>query len=84
MTLLARIYQAKGNYAKAETLYNQALSTLEETFTPEHCRVADVLHAQAQLYEEIGNVTKAIQAKKRADQIRAMSQIKHVLIAKAD
>jgi tetratricopeptide (TPR) repeat protein len=80
---LAKIYQAKGNYVKAETLYNQALATLEKTFTPEHFCVADVLDAQAQLYKEIGNLTKAAQARKRSEQIRAMNQTKHTLIAKA-
>lgn len=80
---LARIHQANGDYAKAETLYNQALATLEKTFSPEHYCVADILDAQVQLYKEIGNVTKAAQAKKRAEQIRAMNQIKPTLITKA-
>lgn len=80
---MAKIHQAKGDYAKAETLYDQALTSLEKAFASEHCHVADVLDAQVQLYKETGNVTKAAQAQKRVEQIRAMNQTKPTLIAKA-
>lgn len=80
---LAKIHQANGDYAKAETLYNQALATLEKAFAPEHHSVVDVLDAQVQLYKEIGNITKAAQARERAEQIRTMNQTKPTLIAKA-
>jgi len=80
---MARVYQAKGSYTEAETLYNQALVSLEKAFAPEHRRIVDVLDAKMQLYEKIGNLTKAAQIRKRADQIRATTQTKPALLAKA-
>jgi tetratricopeptide (TPR) repeat protein len=61
MTLnnLAELYDAKGNYARAEPLYQRALAIYKQTFGPEHPDVAMTLNNLAELYREQGDYARA-------------------------
>jgi CHAT domain-containing protein len=56
---LADLYSARGDYAKAEPLYQRALNIWEKVMGPEHPYVAEVLDNLADLYREKGDYAKA-------------------------
>ncbi|MCA1994544.1 MAG: CHAT domain-containing protein, partial [Coleofasciculus sp. S288] len=56
---LALLYEAQGNYAQAEPLYQRALAIFEKVLGPEHPDVAASLSALGSLYHAQGNYAQA-------------------------
>ncbi len=56
---LASLYDAQGNYAEAEPLYERALAIWEEALGPEHPQVATGLNNLALLYKTQGKYAEA-------------------------
>ena len=56
---LAALYQAMGDYAKAEPLYQEALRIRQKVLGPEHPDTATSLNNLAELYQEMGEYAKA-------------------------
>jgi len=56
---LALLYQAMGNYAKAEPLFKEALVIQQTALGPEHPTTATILNNLALLYQAMGNHAKA-------------------------
>ncbi len=71
LTNLAALYQAQGNYAEAEPLYQRALAIWERALGPEHPDVAKVLNSYASLLRETGRADEAAEMEARAKAIRA-------------
>ena len=68
---LAALYQAQGNYAEAEPLYQRALAIDEKALGPEHPDVATSLENYASLLRETGRAGDAAEMETRAQAIRA-------------
>jgi esterase/lipase superfamily enzyme/Tfp pilus assembly protein PilF len=66
ISLLARIYQSQGEFAKAETLVKRALAIHKRDRDPDHPDVAGDLDALAQLYQSGGRLDEAEPLFKRA------------------
>ena len=73
MTLnhLGRVYQALGDYAEAESLYQRALSINEKALGSEDREVAQSLEYYASLLRQTARVDEAEQMAARARAIRA-------------
>ncbi|MCI0490795.1 MAG: tetratricopeptide repeat protein, partial [Blastocatellia bacterium] len=56
---LAELYHTKGDYAKAEPLYERALAIEEKALGPDHPSVATSLNNLSSLYESKGDYAKA-------------------------
>ncbi|HSF23784.1 MAG TPA: CHAT domain-containing protein, partial [Blastocatellia bacterium] len=56
---LAGIYYARGDYAKAEPLYQRALAIYEKALGPNHMLVATALNNLATVYKDKGDYAKA-------------------------
>jgi tetratricopeptide (TPR) repeat protein len=56
---LARLYQAQGQLAEAEILYQQTLETAKNTLPPEHPYIAASLNNLAHLYQMQGRFAEA-------------------------
>jgi tetratricopeptide (TPR) repeat protein len=67
---LALLYFTRGQYAKAEPLYQRALSIWEKALGREHPDVANSLHNLALLYKTQGQYAKAERLYERALAIR--------------
>jgi len=67
---LATVYQDKGEYARAEPLYQRALAIREKTLGREHSEVAATLNNLATLYLNEGEYEKAEPLYRRALAIR--------------
>ena len=55
---LAGLYQAQGQYAKAEPLHQRALAIREKALDPDHPDVAESLNNLALLYKTQGQYAK--------------------------
>ena len=64
--VLARLYQAQGDFSKAETYVNEALAIDERVLPPDHPNLASDLGALAQLYQVQGRLDEAEPLCKRA------------------
>ncbi len=71
---LAGVYQAQGNYAEAESLYQQALAIVKKTLGPDHPYVATVLENMADLYKKTGRLDEAKRLEARAKAIRSRNK----------
>jgi tetratricopeptide (TPR) repeat protein len=67
LTVLARLYSARGDYAKAERFFDQALAEDYKVFTETHPRVAIILNYQAQCYAAQGKYDLAEKIALRAN-----------------
>ena len=67
---LAGLYDAMGDYAKAEPLYRRALAIREKALGPEHPDTATSLNNLAGLYNSMGDYAKAEPLYRRALAIR--------------
>ncbi|HSE97441.1 MAG TPA: tetratricopeptide repeat protein, partial [Blastocatellia bacterium] len=56
---IASVHEGKGEYAKAEPLYQRSLANYEKAFGPEHPDVAAALNRLARLYETKREYAKA-------------------------
>ena len=56
---LAVVYDTKGDYARAEPLYQRALAILEKALGPDHPDVAKPLNNLAMLYKQKGDYARA-------------------------
>ena len=56
---LALLYEATGEYVKAEPLYRRALAIHEKAFGPEHLSTATSLNNLAEFYRGMGDYVKA-------------------------
>ena len=56
---LARVYQAQGKYAEAESLYQRALVINEKALGPEHPHTVNNLNDLAVLYKYQGKYAEA-------------------------
>jgi CHAT domain-containing protein len=65
LRILAIIYRAKGETAKAEPIQQLVLSIREKRLGPEHPLVAQTLHNLANIYDDSGNPAKAEQFYRR-------------------
>jgi CHAT domain-containing protein/Tfp pilus assembly protein PilF len=65
LRILAIIYRAKGETAKAKPIQQLVLSTREKRLGPEHPLVAQTLHNLANLYDDRGNSAQAEQLYQR-------------------
>jgi tetratricopeptide (TPR) repeat protein len=74
LTNLAGVYQAQGNYAEAESLYQQALAIVKKTLGPDHPYVATVLENISELYKETGRMNEAKRFEERANAIRSRNK----------
>ena len=70
INVLAFLYESRGNYAKAEPLFKQALSIREKALGPDHLDVADSLDVLAGLYQSQKRYAEAEPLLKRALSIR--------------
>jgi tetratricopeptide (TPR) repeat protein len=68
---LAQLYQAQGQYGKAEPLYQRALAIRDKALGPEHPEVATSFENYAFLLRSMGLPEKATQLESRAKAIRA-------------
>jgi tetratricopeptide (TPR) repeat protein len=68
---LAELYQAQGQYAKAEPLYDRALAILEGALGPEHPNVATCLENYALCLRAMDRSQEAEPLEARARAIRA-------------
>ncbi|WP_269851911.1 tetratricopeptide repeat protein [Methanosarcina horonobensis] len=57
---LAGLYQNKGEYEKAESLYNRALEIIRNSLGEEHPNVAITLNNLAGLYVSVGRFEEAL------------------------
>lgn len=64
--MLARLYQAQGRYAEAETYVKRALAIDERDFPPNHPNIAADLGALGQLYQVQGRLEEAVPLMKKA------------------
>ncbi|MEO8420083.1 MAG: tetratricopeptide repeat protein [Hyphomicrobium sp.] len=64
--VLARLYQAKGDFAQAESYVNEAIAIDERELPPDHPNLASDLGALAQLYQVQGRFDEAEPRCKRA------------------
>jgi CHAT domain-containing protein/Tfp pilus assembly protein PilF len=69
LRILAIIYRAKGETAKAEPIQQLVLSIREKRLGPEHPLVAQTLHNLANLYDDGGNSAQAEQLYQRGLEI---------------
>ena len=69
---LAFFYDTQGNYAKAEPLYNRALSIKEKALGPDHPSVATTLNNLALLYRATDRSEEAKKLEERAARIKAI------------
>ncbi len=67
----AALYQAQGNYAEAEPLYQRSLAILEKALGAEHPNVATSLEKYAALLRKTGRDAEAEKLEARAKAIRA-------------
>ncbi|MBA2503919.1 MAG: CHAT domain-containing protein, partial [Pyrinomonadaceae bacterium] len=67
---LAGLYEAKGDYARAEPLHLRALTIWEKALGVEHPDVATALDNLAALYEAKGDYVRAVQSKQRSQEGR--------------
>ena len=67
---LAALYQAQGNYAQAEPLYQRALAIYEQVLGPQHPDTASSLNNLAGLYQAQGKYEQAERLYERALAIR--------------
>ena len=74
LTNLAGVYQAQGNYAEAESLYQQALAIAKKTLGPDHPKVATVLEKMARFYKKAGKQEEAEKFEEQAKAIRTKPQ----------
>ncbi len=68
---LAELYQAQGNYADAEPLYQRSRTILERALGLEHPNVAQSLENYAALLRKTGRPKKAAKMEAHANAIRA-------------
>jgi tetratricopeptide (TPR) repeat protein len=71
---LAGLYQAQGQYAAAQPLYERSLAILVKALGPEHPNVARSLENISGLYTGMGKAEEAEQFADRAAKIRALKR----------
>lgn len=63
---LAALYEYKGDYAKSESLFTQALAIEEKTLSPDSMHIATCLNNFSSLYSRMGKPSQAIKYSERA------------------
>ena len=70
---LANLYHMEGQYVRAQSLYERALTIFEQVLGPEHLRVAQCLHSLANLFAIQGQYEQAELLYQRALRIQEQS-----------
>ena len=74
------LYREKGDYKKAESYALRAVDVTEKARGPEHSETATCLNHLAEVYEAMGDKTKAQPLRERASKIRTKVKTKDVAV----
>jgi tetratricopeptide (TPR) repeat protein len=68
---LAQVYEAQGQYARAEPLYQEALAICKKAFDPKHPDLATVMENYAELLANLKRDRESADLREQAKETRA-------------